>query len=37
MIDDQVDLAHSFYVGDAAGREDGWAKDKVRDFSDCDR
>ncbi|PVD23837.1 hypothetical protein C0Q70_17111 [Pomacea canaliculata] len=32
-----VDKAKSFYVGDAAGRPKGWAKEKPKDFSCSDR
>ena len=32
-----VDLANSFYVGDAAGRDAGWAAKKKRDFGVGDR
>jgi bifunctional polynucleotide phosphatase/kinase len=32
-----VDHLSSFYVGDAAGREDGWAPNKKKDFSCSDR
>ncbi|XP_076440762.1 uncharacterized protein F21D5.5-like [Babylonia areolata] len=32
-----VNKAESFYVGDAAGRAKGWAKDKPKDFSCSDR
>ncbi|CAH1776161.1 unnamed protein product [Owenia fusiformis] len=35
--DVQVDLSQSMYVGDAAGREKGWKKDKKKDFSCSDR
>ena len=33
----QVNKSESFYVGDAAGRAKGWAKDKPKDFSCSDR
>lgn len=33
----QVDKSKSIYVGDAAGRAKGWAKDKPKDFSCSDR
>ncbi|KAL8622446.1 hypothetical protein ACOMHN_034111 [Nucella lapillus] len=33
----EVNKAESFYVGDAAGRAKGWAKDKPKDFSCSDR
>jgi len=32
-----VDMAESFYVGDAAGRPKGWAAGKDKDFSCVDR
>ena len=31
------DLKQSLYVGDASGREKGWAPGKKKDFSDSDR
>lgn len=33
----KVDKSKSIYVGDAAGRKKGWAKDKPKDFSCSDR
>ena len=33
----QVTKSESLYVGDAAGRAKGWAKDKPKDFSCSDR
>ncbi|CAL1540072.1 unnamed protein product [Lymnaea stagnalis] len=33
----KVDKSESIYVGDAAGRKKGWAKDKPKDFSCSDR
>ena len=33
----QVSKTQSYYVGDAAGRAKGWAKDKPKDFSCSDR
>lgn len=33
----QVKKDQSIYVGDAAGRMKGWAKDKPKDFSCSDR
>ncbi|CAG8600395.1 12756_t:CDS:10, partial [Acaulospora morrowiae] len=32
-----VDMEKSFYVGDAAGREDNWKKGAQRDWADTDR
>jgi bifunctional polynucleotide phosphatase/kinase len=32
-----VDVARSFYCGDAAGREANWAPKKKKDFSSSDR
>ena len=32
----KVDYKHSFYCGDAAGREKGWMKGKKKDFSNAD-
>ncbi|KAJ1642956.1 DNA kinase/phosphatase Pnk1, partial [Dispira simplex] len=32
-----IDLGTSYYVGDAAGRPDGWQSGKPKDFSDTDR
>ncbi|EFA82704.1 hypothetical protein PPL_04399 [Heterostelium album PN500] len=33
----QFDLANSFYVGDAAGRPDGWKPGKKKDFAASDK
>lgn len=33
----QIDRENSFYVGDAAGRPDGWKFGKLKDFSASDR
>lgn len=33
----EIDLADSFYCGDAAGRPLGWAPKKKKDFSSSDR
>ena len=34
---EEISLAESFYVGDAAGREKNWAPGKPKDFSCSDR
>jgi bifunctional polynucleotide phosphatase/kinase len=33
----ELDLEHSFFVGDAAGRSHGWARGRKADFADMDR
>jgi bifunctional polynucleotide phosphatase/kinase len=34
---EEIDLTQSFYCGDAAGRAQGWAPKKKKDFSSSDR
>lgn len=33
----KIDLAESYYVGDAAGRVDGWKVGAIKDFNNTDR
>lgn len=33
----KIDLAESYYVGDAAGRVDGWKVGATKDFNNTDR
>lgn len=33
----KIDLAESYYVGDAAGRQDGWKAGAIKDFNNTDR
>ncbi|KAG0282683.1 hypothetical protein BGZ96_000238 [Linnemannia gamsii] len=35
--DVEIDLAESYYVGDAAGRQDGWKAGAIKDFNNTDR
>jgi Polynucleotide kinase 3 phosphatase len=34
---EEIDLTQSYYCGDAAGRPQGWAPKKKKDFSSSDR